>query len=180
MVYIALLRGINVSGRHKIKMTDLKLLVEKEGFTNVITYIQSGNIIFSSKISSGKTIEKKLEIAIQNYFNYSIEVFAISANQLKKIFISNSFLSNNNITIEKLYVTFLKKIPAKEAIKILDNIKQFTADDFLIINKTIFIHCVNGYGNTKLSNTFFEKNLKIAATTRNWKTITKLVELSSN
>ena len=177
--YIALLRGINVGGHNKIKMPILKTYFENLGFTNVVTYIQSGNVVFTTEISSIEIIENKVTNMLQNYFKTKIEVLVIKKNQLEETYNSNPFLKKSDIDIAKLYVTFLNKIPTKEAIKNLDEIRNSIDDVFIFYKKTIFIYCINGYGNTKLSNTLFEKKLNITATTRNWKTVTKLIELSA-
>jgi uncharacterized protein (DUF1697 family) len=79
------------------------------------------------------------------------------------------------IDIEKLHVTFLEKVPGQIE---LDNTKKhdYTPDKFIIAGREVFLYCPGGYGKSKLSNNFFENKLKVKATTRNWKTVNKLVE----
>ena len=76
--FIALLRGINVSGQKKIKMSDLKLLFEDLGFQNVETYIQSGNVIFSSKEKSIKKLESKISSGIKSKYGFDVPVLVIN------------------------------------------------------------------------------------------------------
>jgi uncharacterized protein (DUF1697 family) len=179
-IYIALLRGINVSGHNKIKMADLKQLFIAEGYSNVTTYIQSGNIIFESVETDTFKIENQLIEAIKFKYGFVIKILILTKKQLGSIFNSNPFLKDNDtIDITKLCVTVLNKTPYNDGISQIEALNNSSDDVFKIINKSIFLHCPNGFGSTKLTNNLFEKKLKVDATTRNWKTITKLVELSN-
>lgn len=177
--YIALLRGINVSGHHKIKMAELKQLFIDLDFENVITYIQSGNIIFSTSKSNISIIENCIIDAIKTTFGYNIKVLVITKNELKNVFTSNPFLKSDTIEISKLAVTFLKTTPILEHLPQIIKLASNSKDEFKIIKKSIFLHLPNGSAKTKLTNNLFERKLKSDATTRNWRTITKLVALSS-
>lgn len=177
--HIALLRGINVTGHNKIKMAELKSLFIDLGFKNVTTYIQSGNIIFETNKLDTNSIEQQITLSVKKHFNYTINVLVITVNHLKTIFNSNPFLKRENIDITKLHVTLLKNKPNLENVPLIKNLIKNNDDEFEILDKNIYIFCPNGYGKTKLNNNLFEKKLQSAATTRNWKTISKLVELSS-
>lgn len=176
--YISILRGINVSGQRKIVMTDLKALYESFQFKDVTTYIQSGNVIFKTRDdNSNNELAEKIERAIYEKYNFSVPVIIRSAEEMKHIISVNPFLQNKNINTEKLHVTFLEKNPEE---KNLESIKtfDFPPDQFIIIDKEVFLHCPENYGETKLSNKFFESKLKVSATTRNWKTVNKLYEIA--
>jgi len=177
-IYIALLRGINVSGYNKIKMTELKLLFINEGFNDITTYIQSGNVIFKSDESDTNKLEKQLIKAIKLQFNYSISVLILAEEKLQTIYTSNPFLQRSNIDISKLYVTLLNDAPFKEGIPLLKSYST-KQEEFYIDNKTVYLYYPNGYGRSKLTNNVIESKLKTSATSRNWKTISKLVELNS-
>lgn len=177
--YIALLRGINVTGHNKIKMADLKELFIEEGFCNVSTYIQSGNVIFETHELSLKIMERQIIAAILSKFGYSIKVMVFTKNHLNTVFSSNPFIHRKNIDIAKLHVTLLGIEPDFKAGKLLEDSILTNEDEFKIINNVVYIYCPNGYGRTKLTNNLFENKLKTSATTRNWKTITKLIELSN-
>ncbi len=177
--FISILRGINVSGHRKIPMVDLKSLYEKSGFKDVITYIQSGNVIFKTdKKFTNESLGKILEKKINEKFNLDVPVIMRQLEEMKNILSINPFLKINNVNIEKLHVTFLDKIPSLSE---LQKIKEYdySPDKFIINDKEVFLYCPGGYGKTKLSNNFYENKLKVRATTRNWKTINKLVELAS-
>ena len=177
--YIALLRGINVSGHNKIKMVELKQLFIDLDFNEVTTYIQSGNVIFQSEQINLTKIEQQIIIAIKQTFGYSINVLILTKSELKTIFESNPFLERNTIDITKLHVTILKNEPDEEGITKISKFNYINDDEFKILNKSVYLHCPNGVGNSKLTINLFENKLKTSATSRNWRTITKLVELST-
>lgn len=174
---IALLRGINVGGKRKILMTDLKSLCETLDLKNVKTYIQSGNLIFNSDRKNDE-IENDLEKAIKANFGFDVPVIIRSVKELETTINKNPF-TEKLVDINQLHLTFLKEKPIKEAIeKTLSY--HYKPDKFKIDNKEVFIICAGKYHKSKLTNTFFEKHLNVAATTRNWKTVLKLSELSKN
>lgn len=177
--YIALLRGINVTGHNKIKMTELKQLFIDSGFSEVVTYIQSGNVIFQSEQLDILKIEQIIIKAVEKQFGYSIKVLVVTKSQLAAIFNSNPFIERENIDTTKLYVTLLSNQPEIDGIEQIEGLTATNDDAFKVIDKSVYLYCPNGYGRTKLNNNLFEKKLKSSATTRNWKTITKLIELSN-
>ncbi|SHG22125.1 Uncharacterized conserved protein, DUF1697 family [Salegentibacter echinorum] len=170
---IAILRGINVGGKRKILMADLKQMFQDLGFTDIKTYIQSGNVIFKAN-AENKELENKIESAIKDKFGFDVPVIVRTSKELIESIGRNPFYKPN-ADIKNLHLTFLKKEPGKEN-------KQFTEtynyepDKFIIDEKDVFVFCEGKYHQSKLTNNFFEKKLKVGATTRNWKTILKLVE----
>lgn len=176
--YISLLRGINVSGQRKIRMSDLQALYNELGFERVTTFIQSGNVVFqSAKNISDKEVSDKIERAILEKFSFEVPVIVRSVEEIKNILVSNPFV-DHGLDEEKLHVTFLADVPEKRWVNLMDQY-DFSPDKFVITGKDIFLYCPGGYGKTKLSNTFFEQKLKVKATTRNWRTINKLLEIAS-
>lgn len=176
--FISILRGINVSGQKKILMADLKSLYENLKFRDVNIYIQSGNVSFKTneKLSDIQLAEK-IERAIYKKYNFQVPVIIRNDEELKKIISSNPFLKEKNIEEKKLHVTFLSNTPAKMNVESIKDI-DFSPDKFIIKGKEIYLHIPESYGETKLSNNFFEKKLKITATTRNWNTVNKLLEMA--
>lgn len=175
--YISILRGINVSGKRKIKMKELKDLYEKLKFENVITYIQSGNVIFDSNIKDSLKLEISIEKEILKYYGFEVPTLVRTVKYLEKVFLNNPFRDKGIEDIAKLHVTFLSVNPSSEKINKIADVKRGN-DEFVIKEDVIYLYCPDGYGKTKLTNTFFEGKLKISATTRNWKTVTKLLELT--
>lgn len=176
-VKVAILRGINVGGRRKLLMTELKQVCSALGLYDVITYIQSGNVIFKTDIEN-KELEQNLEKSIMDIFNLSVPVIVRNLAELKHTIQQNPFYTEE-AEINSLHLTFLKDVPPKENVQAIANLAS-GSDKFKIENKEVFIYCVGKYHQTKLSNGFFEKKLKVGATTRNWKTILKIEELAES
>jgi len=173
--FIALLRGINVSGQKKIKMSDLKLLFDDLGFQNVETYIQSGNVIFSSIEKSVKKLELKISSGIKRKYGFDVRVLVIKPDEIEYVIKNNPFIKKKKAT-EKLYATFLADIPSAENIKKLKT-RDYSPEEYIIDGKYIYLFFPVGAGKAKLNNNLFENKLKLAATSRNWKTIKALSEL---
>ena len=176
---IAILRGINVGGKRKILMKDLKALCEKQGFENSQTYIQSGNVIFEDgKGQSNLELGEKLEVGIRESFGFEVPVIVRTASELLSSVKQNAFYQEGR-DISQLHLTFLKEEPSAENREVLLTY-NYQPDEYLLDGKDVFIYCEGKYHKSKLSNTFFEKKLKVGATTRNWKTVLKLLELSQS
>lgn len=177
--YIALLRGVNVSGKNLIKMIELKQLFLNEGFKNVTTYIQSGNVIFNSTENSKIKLEQSITHAIKNQFSYTINLLVLTKKELETVFNNNPFIIKNaEIDIAKLCVSLLHTEPDLDNIPKIEALISDSDDKFILVEKRVYLYLPTGSAKTKLTNNLFEEKLKTVATTRNWKTITKLVELS--
>lgn len=159
-----------------IKMPALAKAFEDLGFEEVRTYVQSGNVIFSSEISDLGTLEKRIHDRIYKDFSFQIPVIVLNDKYLSTIQENNPFLKRKEIDLKMLYVTFLAEEPEKENIDKI-NSAQYLPDEFIMDKMAVYLYCPGGYGNTKLNNNFFENKLKVTATTRNWNTVNKLVEL---
>ena len=175
--YIAMLRGINVSGHKIIRMEQLRASFGDLGFANVKTYVQSGNIVFETPDDSTAGVSKKIEQKIQRDFGFSVPVFLRTSKELEQTVRHNPFLKDPAIDQSKLHVTFLLEAPSKAALAQLQPLAA-KQEQFRIIGRDIYLYCPDGYGNTKLSNTAIEKKLSIGATTRNWKTVNTLLAMT--
>jgi len=171
---IALFRGINVSGHKMIKMNVLKALFESLGLQNVRTYLQSGNVVFDCEEKSIEFLGKRIEEKVLHSLNLTVPVILRSGRQVEKILLNNPFLKGRNEDAGHLYVTFLSEEPSPANIEKLKEAKSDTSDEYILSGREIYLFCPGGYGNTKLSNNFFESKLKIMATTRNWRTVNRL------
>lgn len=175
--FVAILRGINVSGQKKIRMADLKVLFESLGFENVQTYIQSGNIVFNTAVKkTKKEIANNIEAAINNQYGFHVPTLILTEEELTRAVKKNPFINQEGIDLAKLHLTFLDSAPVLANLQKLEGI-DFSPDEFIIDGLNIYVHCPNGYGRTKLSNNFFESKLKVTATTRNWKTVNTLLAM---
>lgn len=174
---IAILRGINVGGKRKILMADLKILMQDLGYENIKTNIQSGNMIFETgEKQQNEQLAEKIESAILKQFDFQVPVLVLSKNEIESAIANNPFYTAE-ADINKLHLTFLDKIPERDKQEQLETV-NYNPDQFKIIGKNVFIYCDGSYHKSKLTNNFFEKKLKVKATTRNWKTVLKLWELS--
>lgn len=175
--WIAILRGINVSGARKLPMKELKELFEALECGNVRTYIQSGNVVFESARLDPARFVKKVEAAITKKYGYDVPVLVRSLDAMKRILSANPYLKKKGIELDKLHVTFLAEVPPKAYAEKIAG-ARFGNDSSELLGSEVFVHCPDGYGNTKLNNTFFENKLKVSATTRNWRTVNELVRIA--
>ena len=168
--FIILLRGINVSGKNKTPMSDLRVLLNELQFQNVQTYIQSGNIILDSS-KNKVTVCQIIKEGIKSKFGYDVPVFARTISEWEKVIKRYPF----SLEDEKIVAfAFLSKI-TKETILEVKNIGE---DKYKIVNDVVYLNCPSGFGSTKLTNNVIEKKLDIIATTRNLRTTLKLLELT--
>jgi len=176
--YISILRGINVSGQKIIKMDALKKMYENLNFEDIQTYVQSGNVIFSSKENEPKKLEKIISSKIKTQFGFDIPVIVLSAKTLETIIKNNPFAKDKLKDISFLHVTFLAdKTEQFSKESIIE--KKLPNEEIEFTSNAVFIYCPNGYGKTKLNNNFLENKLKVQATTRNWKTTNELLKLAT-
>ncbi len=175
--YIVLLRGINVNGQKLIKMTDLQLALQYLGLQNVKTYIQSGNAVFQSVSKNTRELEKQIKDKIQERFNFNVPVVVKEQSEWQQVLQNNPFGPEAQANNKQVLVHFLSAAPEPANLAKI-NPAQYTPDVFTVIDKTIYLYCPNGYGRTKLDNIFFERQLKVMATTRNWNTVQTLMTLA--
>lgn len=175
--YISIIRGINVSGQKTIKMDALKTMYESLAFANVQTYIQSGNVLFQYNDVPRADLQQKIAEEIKNIFGFDVPVLVMDIEKLKEIIVNNPFIVEEVKDIAYQHVTFLYSKPDT---KYIESIRQNLAQDeaFALTDTSVYLYCPNGYGRTKLTNTFFEKKLNVIATTRNWKTTIELLNIA--
>jgi uncharacterized protein (DUF1697 family) len=176
--YISFLRGVNMAGHNSIKMTELALSYENMGFENVVTHIQSGNVVFNLKKDlSDSELVLKIEKGILKKFNYDIPVMIRTPLALKQIISSCPFLDEHAFDPSKLAVIFLHNKPSESQIQKVSDV-SYPPDKFAIIEREVFVYCPNGFGRTKLYTNFFEKKMGVIGTGRNWNTIKALIDLA--
>jgi uncharacterized protein (DUF1697 family) len=175
--YIAMLRGINVTGSKIIKMEPLRASFAALGFKNVQSYIQSGNLIFEAPNASIATLSEKIEKKILRDFGHSVSVVLRAPKELAEIIKRNPFVKDPAVDQSRLYVTFLAEVPPKDAAELLQPLAA-GAEQIRVIGREVYLYCPKGYGETKISNNAIEKKLSIGATTRNWKTTQTLLAMA--
>lgn len=178
-IYLALLRGINVSGKKIIKMEDLRKLMGDAGYTNVKTYIQSGNIVFESTEKSKIKIAKAIEKLIESNYGFDVTVFITDKGSLEKAIDGNPFADGRKeeqAGLKKLYVTFLSEVPSAENMGKL-RLTPIGDDLIELIEDILYFKLESKASDSKLSNNLIESKLKVKATTRNWNTSLKLLTM---
>ena len=177
MKYIALLRGINIGGKRKIIMADLRKMFEDMGFTDVKSYIQTGNVIFSSDNDSDQSLLSTLIAKrIEQVFGFDVPVIVRSAEEIEAMFTDNPFLTDPDAEIDKLHVVFLNSVPDIDNLMAMSEF-DFGDDRYMVMDNNLYLFCSGPYRETKLGNNFIEKKLKVTASTRTWKTVIKLKEM---
>ena len=167
--YIALFRGINVGGNNVIPMSELKELLSKCNFEDVKTYIQSGNVVFSTAITDWKIIERKIKQAVEAKNNFKPDVIVIDSNKLEKMIEENPFPCDNG---KLLHFFILKSSPDNPDLQELESLKT-NGEEFLLLKDIFYLYAPNGIGRSKLASSI-EKSLGVSLTARNWNTINKL------
>jgi uncharacterized protein (DUF1697 family) len=175
--YIALLRGINISGHKIIRMEALRACFEGLGCRSVQTYVQSGNVVFEAREKDAVRYADELSKRIQRDFGFPVPVLLRTSEELEHIVRHNPFLKQPGIDPAKLHVTFLSAPAPKSTAEHLKTLAT-ALEQFHVRGREIYLYCPNGYGRTKLSNAAIEKKLDAQATTRNWKSVQALVALA--
>ena len=157
--YLALLRGINVSGHNMIKMDALKKMLDSMGFQNVETYIQSGNVFFESEEDNAASIGFKIKQEISKVFGYDVPVIMVSKTDLELCFKNNPFLKEKEVDTKKLYVSFVSMVLKSDHIHDL-KISNFKPDEVHIDESRIYIKYDISPAKTRLDNNYIEKKLK--------------------
>ena len=174
--YVALLRGINVGGRTKIAMADLRTLFAALGAEDVTTYVQSGKVDLKTGAPAAG-LAPSIERRIADDLALRVTVVIRTAAQLAKIVSANPF-ADHGAEPTKLHVVFLAEKPAAARVRALDATRG-EPDEFRVVGREIYLHYPSGSGRSKITNAWFEKELGVAGTARNWRTVTTLAELAA-
>ena len=172
--YIILLRGVMPFGKNKVPMADLRRELVQAGLKDVQTYIQTGNVIATSNLSQVK-LEQQVHDTIKNMIDGNITVIARTSKQFNNILKSNPF---QDIDTSKLYFSLLASHPDPEQLKTFLSI-DFSPDKICVIEDVIYTLYAPKLSDSKFTNNYFESKLKVKATTRNFNTMSKLVQLST-
>jgi uncharacterized protein (DUF1697 family) len=176
--HLALLRGINVSGHNMMKMEALKTMLENIGFTNVRTYLQSGNVFVDTEEESASKVGFMIKQEIFKVFGHEVPTIVITKEDLELCFKNSPYLKEKDIDTKKLYVAFVSTALKSENINDL-KISQFKPDEASIDGNRIFIKYDIGAGKTRLEGKYIEKKLNVIVTMRNWNTVTNLLKMYS-
>jgi len=174
--FVALLRGINVAGQGLILMDDLRMWFEQvQGISEVSTYMQSGNVLFSSDNVDEPKLITDIEDVLEKHLGYRVDVILRLYSDIKKIVEDNPLTTVKSEEKNRMYVTFLSGVPSfdvRGSLGVYSNDAEYAR----VLNREVYVYS-NNYGKTCFSNTFIEKKLGLKATTRNWTTVNKLLDL---
>lgn len=173
--YIALLRGINVSGQKKILMADLRELLENAGLDQVRTYIQSGNVVFNSVLEPNEC-ETIVFNAIQKHYGWDVPILVRTSEDIAKVLKNCPFSGDKK---EKSYFTLLHSKPNEDHINKAKKASNAN-EEFVITPQCVYMFYASGAGKAKLTLNWFERNLGVKATSRNFRTLTKLLQMANS
>jgi uncharacterized protein (DUF1697 family) len=171
---IILLRGVMPTGKNKVPMAQLREVLMNAGFNNVRTYIQSGNALVDSKLSS-KEVEAHVHELIKKYIGPDLVVVARTGRQLQKVLDENPFKQGYDVS-RIFFVLFAEPTPSQKVKELLR--QDFSPEELAITKNAAYMYIPGTYGRGTLSNNFLEKKLGVSATMRNFNTMNKLIEMS--
>jgi uncharacterized protein (DUF1697 family) len=172
---VALFRGINVGGNHMLPMKELKALLERHGCADVQTYIQSGNAIFRSANADNEALASRLTAAVLKSHGFEPRVLLLSCNELEKAVAGNPF-PQAAANPKSLHLFFLADVPRKPDLKALESLKAPT-EQFALKGRVFYLYTPSGFGPSKVAERV-ERVLGVAATARNWRTVTTLLGMA--
>ncbi|HEX6481132.1 MAG TPA: DUF1697 domain-containing protein [Ktedonobacteraceae bacterium] len=174
--FISLFRGINVGGHQAIRMNELKELHESQGLKDVVTYIQSGNVVFTGDDADPAQLTRQIEDTFAQKFGFHVDVIVRTSAQLEDTIANNPFQNQPMKESKWVVVLFLAARPESTALEDLK--KTYTGpEELYLIGQELYIYYPNGIGRSKLTLTLIEKKLKTSGTGRNWNTILQLQKM---
>jgi uncharacterized protein (DUF1697 family) len=179
-----MLRGINVSGRNKVPMADLRSMAGSLGYLGVRSYVQSGNLVFDAPgRATPASVASRIGGAVRGSFGVNVPVVVRTGDELAGVVAANPFAAEGLRPDDEprlFHVTFLDSAPDRTAVAGLEAAAEaFRPDVLRVAAADVYLHIPGGYGETKLNNAFLERKLGGSATTRNWKTVTTLAAMAA-
>jgi uncharacterized protein (DUF1697 family) len=176
-VYAALLRGINVGRNKRVGMADLRAVMDGLGHESVRTHLQSGNVVFESPKRSDKALETAIEKAIAAELGLDVAVMVRRSDELSAVVAASPFAGRTDDP-KKIHVAFLSEKPKAAAVKGF-GAEEFAPDELTVVGREAYLLYPDGYARTQLTNAVLEKRLGVRATSRNWRTVTALADLTA-
>ncbi|HEY6291853.1 MAG TPA: DUF1697 domain-containing protein [Terriglobia bacterium] len=173
---LALLRGINLGAKNRLPMKDLSEMFARAGCRDVETYIQSGNVIFRATPNVSARLSQVIRTQIQERFGHQVPVVLRTAEQLRNVVRNNPFLIEGAAE-DTLHVMFLADWPDPDRVNALDPVRS-PPDAFMVRGQEVYLRLPNGVARSKLTNSYFDSKLGTISTARNWRTVTRLLQLT--
>ncbi|MFI6002493.1 DUF1697 domain-containing protein [Streptomyces sp. NPDC051366] len=176
--YAALLRGINVGGAKKVPMAELREVLTGLGHAGVQTYLQSGNAVFTSTEKDTAAMARELERAIEAHFGFAVRCLVVDGPYLRAVAEACPFPAAE-LEGRQLHATFLSEQPTEERFASIDG-PAYLPEEYRIGDRVVYLYAPDGLGRSKLGEALAKPAVfkGIDATTRNWNTVAKLVELT--
>lgn len=175
-IHIALLRAINVGGRNKVAMADLRRLLSRLGFEGAASLLQSGNLVFRSPRLTGAALETLLEKETVKRLGIRVDYIVRSGNEWRELVARNPFRRQAQSDPSRLIVMFLKSAPSRSSIRALRSLIE-GGEGIRSAGKQLFVVYPTGIGRSKLTGALIERRLGTRGTARNWNTILKVEAL---
>jgi uncharacterized protein (DUF1697 family) len=173
--YVALLRSVNLGSYGRVAMPDLVRSFDALGYQDVSTYIQSGNVLFSTTAKSATRLAGDIEERLNADFGTSPAVIVRSAKDLLRVGSSSPY-ARGGADPARHHVTFLAEAPSRQRLAAFTTPKSGN-DELTIDGLEVYVSTPDGYHGSKLTGTYLERHLGVLSTTRNWNTVTKLCGL---
>jgi len=178
-VYVSLLRAVNVGGRNALAMPAVREVYESIGHRDVVTYLQSGNVVSTATARRGAAVAAAAGEALRERLGVDATVIVRTAAEMADVAAGWPF-PNDPTGGRDAHVTFLGAAPlGSEAESAPFDAGPYAPDQAFVRGREVYLRLPNGYGRTKLDNRFFERRFGVAATTRNWRTVTELAALAA-
>ena len=174
--WVALLRGINVGGKNRLPMKELVAMFGAAGCSEVRSYIQSGNVVFHASADVVARLSEVIAERIEARFGFAAPIVLRSGDELAAIARANPFLQPE-ADFSILAVMFLADEPAAGAAAALDP-NRSPPDELVVRGREIYLRCPNGFARTKLTNAWFDSKLRTISTSRNWRTVLQLLQMT--
>jgi uncharacterized protein (DUF1697 family) len=174
---VALLRGVNIGGHHKIGMTELRALCESLGLRGARTHLQSGNVVFRTRERDLARLARRIEDAIEREAGFRPALILRTCGELREAVANNPFAARPDLDPSKLAVMFLASDPGQE---IRDAVLKIPAEpeELRFAGREMYIYFPNGMARPKLKLPLIERTLKTPMTGRNWNTARRLLEMA--
>jgi uncharacterized protein (DUF1697 family) len=176
-VFVAFYRAINVGGNNKVGMAALKSMHEELGLGQVVTYLQTGNVLFESTATDSLQLTQQLSATFEKEFGFHSEVIVRTLAELEVVATNNPFQNQPDKDPKWQLIMLLTASPTEEARQALLS-SYGGPEEIFPTDQALYIYYTEGVGRSKLTNVLIEKKLKVLGTGRNWNTITKLLELA--
>jgi uncharacterized protein (DUF1697 family) len=176
-VIVSMLRGVNLGPHHRVRMDALRALYESLRFTDVQTYLQSGNVIFRTKPRDLAAIASQIEDSVERKFGFHADVLVRTTAEMRRVVEKNPFSGQRDLDPSKFLVTFLALEPTPEARQKVLEIKT-DPDELRLEDREIYIYYPNGLARPKITWSQFAARLKTSGTGRNWTTVQALLEMA--